>query len=226
MEKTNEMTAANAVPPLHFPPATLARTYEAVTPYLSSYTRQVHCSAYQLAKATRLGYEGTQHLIMGILSSESPIMREVRSEFMVTAADVWTSLREMFEDDGFVMMCNRPPMTPRCKQIFYAAFQTAHEAHRKARVADFLVHFFDDSSGDVPHDGYVLGVLADFDLTQAAVVSFIRSREHLEPPMPPDPPAPPAPRPEPRVWKSATDRYADWRIRLAATQEDPPASQK
>lgn len=210
-------------PPAEFSAASqrapLDLTYEGVVPYASDHTRQVHASAYRLAKSTRLGFLGTPHFIMGILSSESPIIRAVRTEFMVTPNDMWPSLHDLFENQDMLVMCNKPPMTPTCKKIFYAAFQTAHDANRKARVADFLVHFFEYANGDYPHDVGVLGVLADFDLTQAPVVSFIKSHEHLEPALPPDPPAP---RPEPRIWRSATDRYADWRIRPAA--KSPPNS--
>jgi hypothetical protein len=200
--------------------APLERTYVGVAPYSSDFVRQVHHSAYQLAKATRGGFEGTPHFIMGILSSESPIIRAVRAEFMVAPAEIWPSLRKLLDEPDILTICNKPPMTPACKQIFYAAFQTAYDANRKARAADFLVHFFEYANGNFPHEVGVLGILADFDLTQAPVVSFIKSHEHLEPPLMPDPPAP---RPEPRVWKSAADRYADWRIRPAAkSPPDPP----
>lgn len=226
MEQTNKPTAANAVPQTDSTRKPLERTYEAAVPYTSDCVRQFYQTANRLARSTEVGFTGPEPFIIGILSSESPIIRAVRNEFMISPADLWPSLYELLPKERYLTLCNRAPLTPRCKEIFYAAFQTAHDANRKARVADFLVHFFDYANGSAPPDAYVLGLLADFDFTQAPVVSFIRSREHLEPPMPPDPPAPSAPRLERRVWKSATDRYADWRIRPAAKHEDRPASQK
>lgn len=198
--------------------APLEHTYEGVVPYTSDLVRQFYQSAHRLARSTEVGFTSPETFIIGILSSESPIIRAVRDEFMISPADLWPSLYALLPTERYLTMCNKAPLTPNCKRIFYASFQTAHDANRKARVADFLVHFFEHANNGHPHNVGALGILADFDLTQAPVVSFIKSHEHLEPPLSPDAPAP---RPEPRVWKSATDRYADWRIRPAA--KSPPS---